>query len=586
MKVQLLFPPHWRPTQPYLSLPTLSAFLKKNGFEVQQRDINVEFFDILLSRDQLQASSEVLHRRLESFSNTANPSEWQIRNTKRLFLLESMAEHIIAGINEAKRTVRSHAGYEKDRFRWASEIIASGLDLATAIDDNVILTFDFYRDKWDPAVSAQVLQAVHDNESFFSKIIESHFLSSILENNSDLVGISINSSSQVIPGLILARLIKQRQKNAHITLGGNHFSYIFDSTMNFEGLFEIIDSMVLFEGEKPLLSLLDCLKKGENYDSIANVITRKNSRHAPRIKRIEYDISSSSAPDFSGLPLHLYFSPSIVYPLQGSRGCYWKRCKFCDYIYETPHYRVKSVPKFQHEIEELSGNGRKKFFHLVDSAPSVSFLTQMATQILDSGENVSWATMCRFEKQLENPDLISLLSKSGCRVIEFGLESGSQQILDMIDKGSTLTTIRRVLENCKHSGIFTVVFLVIGLPGESVKDIEKTVDFITNDVNDLVDAISLNRFVLKRHSIFWTEACRKYGSTILTHPDKDWSDESPLQLNLEESELQPYIKKIRDVENEKPITKSLNGTLWDVSYLLQYLEVSGQFSKEQNERLC
>ncbi|MAF95650.1 MAG: hypothetical protein CMM60_07850 [Rhodospirillaceae bacterium] len=571
MKIQLLFPPHWRPTQPYLSLPVLASHLRKNGFDVALRDINVEFFDTILSPEYLQASLESVRENLSALSSAPNLSDQQVRRLKHLFLLETHAEQVIGKIREAKRITRSSEAFNHQQFRYASQIIADGLELATAKNSEVILSFDLYRDKWDPTVSADVYQAIQAPDSFFARFFRQYTLASIINTKPDLVGISINSIAQLIPGLILAKLIRQ-QCNCHISIGGTHFSYIFNSSSTFEPLFDHIDSLVLFEGEIPLTTLAGRIANNENFHDIDNIITANNLHHQRPRTRSQVDLSTSDDPNFESLPLDLYFTPSIIYPLQGSRGCYWKRCKFCDYTYESPHYRQKSPSQVHHEVLSLPAVQEPRFVHLVDSAPTVNGLLELAYMIRDEETEVYWATMIRFEKQFEDPAILEKLYHAGCRVLEFGLESGSQEVLDMIDKGAALTTVKTILENCRRSGIFTVVFLIVGMPGETSANIEKTIEIIQTELGDLIDAISPNRFALKRHSLFGVEL-QQNSPVDLHQPGKDWCDELilPDTLTLSEEEMRGYLKEINRLKKTKPAEQLLRGTLWDVSYLLQYV---------------
>lgn len=570
MKIQLLFPPHWRPTQPYLSLPVLSSHLKAHDFDVLLRDINVECFDILLSPEYLEPCLTQVQKDLNQFCDAPSLSEARVRWLKRLFRIETDAEYVLCNIGQAKQILRSEDAFISEKCRWASQVIAGGLDLATAQYADVVLSFDLYRDKWDPTVSSDVYEAVTTPDSFFSCFFNQHILSTIIQEQSDLIGISINSPSQVIPGLILARLIRE-QSNCHITIGGTHFSYIFDNSDSFKQLFKFIDSLVLFEGEETLLSLANRLRDGNDFDDIENLITARNANQQAKASRSRYDITTCTPPDFESLPLHLYFTPSVVFPLQGSRGCYWQRCKFCDYTYESPSYRFKTPEQLYHEINCLPSGTEPRFLHLVDSAPTVHSLLMLSNTLQKQQEEVYWATMFRFEKQLEDPEVLQQMYNGGCRILEFGLESGSQDTLDLIDKGATLKTVKRVLENCRMCGIFTVAFLIIGMPGESASDIRKTIDFIQNELGDLIDAISPNRFALKKHSVFGIEL-QTSSNLDLHQPLKDWCDELvlPEEHTINEEDMRHYMKIINKIKRGKPVEQTLYGTLWDVSFLLQY----------------
>jgi anaerobic magnesium-protoporphyrin IX monomethyl ester cyclase len=574
MKTLLLFPPHWSPTQPYLSLPTLASFLRSKGHDVTMRDINVELFNRLLSHDNLQKCHHLLQDKLNSSASREDISSQGIEELKRLFKIESLTPIILEKIEKAKALLRGKESYQAEILRDCSEVVAAALGLATSVYQDLIFTFFLYRDRWNPSRSSEVLQAVADDDNnFFAACFKQFFIADILLERPDIIGISINTSGQVIPGLTLARLIKEAAPQIHITVGGNHFSHIYATLQPEPELFSLIDSLILFEGEVPLLHLIECIAAGKSLHGINNLLFSENSSlHQRRNSNTKTHLPVLAQGIFEELPLAQYFAPEIVFPLQASRGCYWNKCKFCDYTFECHSYKIKSVETFCKELQSLPAYSRIRSFHLVDSAPAPGFLIKLAQELLQSETKANWATMCRFEKQLENYDTVKQLYDSGCRIIEFGLESGSENMLTHIQKGADKGTMKKVLRNCKAAGIFTVAFVIIGFPDETAADTEQTIEFL-NELADCLDAVSLSRFALKKHSPFGIEA--KKNRQSLWHPSNksDWNNESEHQCNcqISDTEFQQLYSRLKAIERNKTVPKLLHGTLWDVSYLLLWL---------------
>ena len=586
MKTLLLFPPHWSPTQPYLSLPTLASFLRSKGHDVAMRDINVELFNILLSRDHLQKSHDLLRNKLNCTTSRKDISNLDIEEFKRLFRMESLAPIIIEKIEKAKELLRNQESCKVEILRDCSEVVANALELATSSYQNLIFNFFLYRDVWNPSRSSEVLRAAVDSDNnFFAWCFSQFFIADILHQRPDIIGISINTSGQVIPGLTLARLIKETDPRIHITVGGNHFSHIYDTLQPESELFSLIDSLILFEGEYPLLELVERIAAGKPLHGINNLLFAESGcLHLKKNPNTQSHLPCLLEGIFDELPLDQYFAPEIVYPLQASRGCYWNKCKFCDYTCESPNYKIKTVEAFLQELQSLPVQKPIRFFHLVDSAPATGFLINLSRKLVENDIRANWATMCRFEKQLEDYDTVKQLYNSGCRIIEFGLESGSENMLRHMQKGADKDTMRKVLRNCKAAGIFTVAFVIIGFPDETAADAEQTLGFL-NELEDCLDAVSLSRFALKKDSPFGIEAKKRRQSLCHREHQNDWDSDSeyPYNCRISAAEFQQLYAKLKATERNKKVPRLLNGTLWDVSYLLLWLCENNQF---ENRHSC
>ncbi|MFH0783316.1 MAG: radical SAM protein [Pseudomonadota bacterium] len=571
MKTLLLFPPHWRPTQPYLSLPTLASFLRSKGKEVAIMDINALFFEHVLSKSHLKDCLTSLKQRINRLTATPELHSAGVSLCKRLFLIEALATATIDQIEEAMAIMKSSKALNLASFRRSGEIIAAGLDLAAASVEDIVLTFDLFRCRYQPDNPEEVKKAVVDeSENFFIPFFKQFSLPAIEMEAPGLVGISINSLSQVIPGLTLARLIKESMPAVHITIGGNQFSYISENIREL-WLFSWIDSIVLFEGEETLNNLIDRLENRQPVAGLSNLMVQSGDKIICGKRGGHIDLIAQPAPAFKALLPSSYLSPQVVYPLQYSRGCYWNKCSFCDYTYSSQGYRIKDPQDFAREVAQVTGAQTPGFFHLVDSAPAVGHLLELAEELIKNKTQVFWATMCRFEPLLEKPENVALLYRAGCRIIEFGLESGSDKMLKSMNKGATTSMARKILDNCQAAGIFTVVFVVVGLPEETKSDAEKTIKFL-GEMAESIDSVSLSKFVLKQHSPLGQHLEASVLPAVKNEQNW-WNSESQLSYtpSMSQDELQTVFGQLRSIEQQKPLAKQLARTLWDVSYLLQWL---------------
>jgi len=158
-------------------------------------------------------------------------------------------------------------------------------------------------------------------------------IQSIIDENADLIGISVNSSTQIIPGLTLAMMLKQRT-NAHINIGGNFFGRVVEELSGKPEFFEMFcDSLIIEEGEKPIVELAKCLEGKIGMDKVPNLIYLDNGIVKVNEKTVPLKLNELHCQDLDGFPLDLYLTPDIVLSIQSSRGCYWQKCSFCDHYF-------------------------------------------------------------------------------------------------------------------------------------------------------------------------------------------------------------------------------------------------------------
>ena len=262
MKVLLIFPPSWHPSQPYLSLPSLTAFLRQNGVrDVVQRDVNIELLDILLTK---KTCNEFYQRIIDKLRSMDSPGEASPRGVslnyqeKRQVLINAveMIPAIIDKVEPAKNTLRSEGFYDLERYMESVNTINESLGIMSALYYPSSMTALNNDMRYSVYSSQEIFKALdEEEENIFLTLYKDHILSSILKFSPNLLGISITSTSQIIPGLTLAKLIKDRNKEIHITIGGSVFTKLIENVKTVDGLFSVVDSFVIFEGEHALLEL-------------------------------------------------------------------------------------------------------------------------------------------------------------------------------------------------------------------------------------------------------------------------------------------------------------------------------------------
>ena len=502
MLTKLLFPPQWIPTQPYLSLPSLTAFLKANDCNVEQHDINISFYDSLLSKQVLRSfyeRADMKFRELESRNELSPKLQKQYAALGSAVLF---SDRIINEVDSAKKILKSRKGfYDIEELFRAFKILELGLKLASSAYYPTNLTFHAYDMRYSCRSSKDVLAAVNDREeNLFIDYFNKYTVPEVLKDKPGLVGISIINTSQIIPGLTLANLIKKASPGTHINIGGSVFTRLVNEISRNDGLFSVFDSVIVHEGETALLNLIKHLDNEYEISDISNLIYKTGAGiKVNRLNPHGEDINSLPTPSFDGLPLDMYFSPELILPLLSSRGCYWRRCTFCDHSFGySGNYRPRDVDKLYNDLRVLKNKYNTGFFTFQDEGLSPKLIGALSDKIAENKMDISWLADSRFEPAF-NRQLGSKLSNAGCKMLYFGLESASDRILSCMDKGIKKDNALDICKYCTDAGIWTHLFLIFGFPTETQDEARETMDFILQN-EKTIRSMSFGSFQLTRHS--------------------------------------------------------------------------------------
>ncbi len=486
MKVMLVFPPSWHPSQPYLSIPSLTAFLRQNGVrDVVQRDINIELLDVLLTEKTCGEFYQRIVDKLRCMDALRATPHWGAapgEHEKRQALIHAVEAipGIMKKVEPAKHALRSKGFYDLERYMESVNIINDALGILSALYYPSSMTALNNDMQYSVYSSQEIFKALDDEEgNIFRYLYKEHILSSILEYSPNVLGISVTSTSQIIPGLTLAKLIKDRDKGIHITVGGSVFTKLIENVKKVDSLFSIVDSFVVFEGEHALLELVGQLSGKRDFRKISNLVYREGNETRVNEPFFAEDLNKLPTPDFDGLPLGLYLSPVSVLPVQTSRGCYYRKCAFCNLHLDHRDFRLRRPDLLLEDIHTLSQKYHTPYFFFTDESVPVNQLREISQGIVENQWDVRWMGGVRFENALSR-DVLEKMHKSGCHKLVFGLESSNQRVLDLMKKGIKVDVVKRILDDCLKAGISFHLYVIIGFPTETEKEALETLDFVLN----------------------------------------------------------------------------------------------------------
>jgi len=162
--------------------------------------------------------------------------------------------------------------------------------------------------------------------------------------------------------------------------------------------------------------------------------------------------------------------------------------------------------------------GTRHFF-FVDEALSPRMLKFLSARLIEAGGDFNWTCCARFEPGI-SAELLRQMRGAGCRVVLYGLESGSQRVLDRMDKGIRIETARRILKEGAAAGIWNHVFLFFGFPGETEEEAWETARFF-NANRSIIHSGCTGTFLLERYARVADEAAAYGVSRLITRPEQD-----------------------------------------------------------------
>lgn len=459
---------------PHLALPTLAAFLRGNGVEVIQRDLNIEVFDTVLTRGYLEAALERLARDLEAGRRRSGAAPHE-----RVAWALDHGPRIAAEVEAAKRTFRSEAFFEGPIGLAALETIVAALEVASMPFYPAALEINTYRAALTPDSTRNILREVRSSDlNMLRPIYEQCILADIEREQPDIVGISIPSMAQMVPGLTLAAMIKERGLACHVVVGGPHITMLRERLKAAPALFEYIDSAIVFDGELPLLELCRALGGDGDLSAVPNLIYRDGATIRVTARKKPEKIGALPLPDFDGLPLDRYLAPRLVLPLLTARGCYYGKCAFCNVGYGEPDsFSLMGSELLADQMYALKRRYGVEEIFFADEALTPRTLRELSAILRRDGVPLLWGGCARFEKPITG-ELLQQMYAGGCRMIFFGLESASEAIMQRMLKGTQLDHMHRILRESTAAGIWNHTFFFFGFPGETLEDAQQTVNFL------------------------------------------------------------------------------------------------------------
>lgn len=288
--------------------------------------------------------------------------------------------------------------------------------------------------------------------------------------NPDVVGISVLTDFWY-PAVATLEAIKRRRPECFTVVGGPHALVFPALTLAHSS----VDAVVAGDGETPMLRLLECLSSGVLRNNIPGLHFKQFGVHAHIIHQ-ETELDSLTPPDRTLLPLEPYYSilgkDSLATTMITSRGCP-NNCVFCKIGSQRPVRH--SAEYVLAEFDTIHRLGISEVEIYDDTFTwSHDRVIEICKGLIDRNYDIRWAIRDRVNNVKE--DTLRWMKRAGCTRIHYGIESGSDEVLQRVKKRITVEQAFRAVTLAHDIGFETLAFFMFGLPGESVEDIRKTID--------------------------------------------------------------------------------------------------------------
>lgn len=397
------------------------------------------------------------------------------------------------------------------------------------------------------------------------------------ETKPDIIGITIMTAT-FYAGQKLIKLIRNVLPKTVIIAGGPHLSALPEETLK-----EIpeLDIVIQGEGEMTMLELVQALENNKSLQEIKGIYYRENNQiFSTPVRELIQNLDLLPFPARDKFPLDKYKThppygrKNPYMHLITSRGCPFN-CAFCSKSVFGRRLRVRSAVNVVDEVEELIKKYKIKELKFYDDDFTLDMkrAEEICDEILRRKIKIPWS--CTTRVDLVNEQLLKKMEKAGCWLISYGVESASQDLLNVMNKGITIEQIKQAFEWTRKTKIKILAYFMIGLPGETRKSIEKSIKFAKELNPDFTNWSLTTIFPNTPLKEIVKERLKVKGKIL--HYTSNPSDF--YRLNWDQEPLFLYEENIPIEELKKYITRAYREFYLRPKYILSQLSKIRSFSE-------
>lgn len=338
-----------------------------------------------------------------------------------------------------------------------------------------------------------------------------------------------------------------------IVLGGP------DVTYNIENYLKVgADFLVIGEGEETTFELYHAIINQGDFHQINGIAFLENEKVIQTPARTKFkELDELPLPNRDAIPNEKYLETwkrnhgESSMTISTQRGCPYT-CKWCSTAVYGQSYRRRPAHLVAAEMKMLKEKYNPDAIWFVDDVFTIShkWLTAFHEEVVKQEAQIRFECITRAERL--NDEILRLLKEAGCFRIWIGAESGSQKIIDLMDRRVDVNHVKKMIQNTNALGIETGTFIMVGYPGETAEDISATIQY-------LKDANPTQYTITVAYPIKGTSLYNEIENDITVQPH--WESSTDRQIDFKRTYSRKYydyaVKKVvNEVEFHRNLLKS------------------------------
>jgi radical SAM superfamily enzyme YgiQ (UPF0313 family) len=321
-----------------------------------------------------------------------------------------------------------------------------------------------------------------------------------IQENADIYGLGLYTPTSDL-GIKIAKYIKDKTKKI-VICGGPHPSAVPHSPL----LHSAFDHIIVGEADETLVELVRDYEKGKIPDKLIFSKPIENLDSLPIPARELVDIMN----------FERTVDGKRCFGLIGSKGCPFQ-CAFCDRSVSGSKLRYRSVPNIMEELKQIKEQYGVVNVEFFDDVFTVN--KERLREFKEAVKGFGLSYRCNGRTDVQDEEVYKMLKESGCSSIAFGIESGSQMMLDKMNKRTTVEMNLKAIKIAQNAGLTVIGYFILGFPGETLETIEETKKFIEDSD---VDQAQIYTFVPEPGCDVYRNP-EKYGVKIISRDFKDYN---------------------------------------------------------------
>jgi anaerobic magnesium-protoporphyrin IX monomethyl ester cyclase len=526
LRLALLYPPDFAPpTIPFAALPLLNACAKRAGHQTLVMDVNAEAFSAMLYPENLELYYRTLDRLTADLKRSgARPAGHDV---DPLLLLPMYPRSVVLEAPQAAADLRNpEIFYDPARHRHATRVIRT----AHAFFDAMTPKLDVRNEHFSSALYDYMAQDVTEP---YTEAYKYATIPKLAAFEPDLIAFSCPFSKQIGPALRLAKCIRQAMPRARFVIGGTGISDWQHIVLTDRRFYDYVDYSIVGDGEEALIDLLAAIAGSKPHAEVAGLWRAEGSEVVKPARMHNVDMDQNPVPDYHEVEFGHYMLPERAAFYTTTRGCYYNKCTFCPEGFRIT-FRMRSPERVYEDVRHLVREQGIRNIHFFDPLTPPRTLAYVSREAAREALPLRYHAEVKFEKIYTSREFVKTLAAGGCKLLQFGFESGVQRVLDAMKKGNNLEQIEIMLENLVAHDIVVGVTWFIGFPTEDEEDARETWRFVRRHENAIRYSLYTGTFGLG-HDVPVFQHPEQYGIKVVSDASgnptyrrddgKDWDQE-------------------------------------------------------------